>query len=71
MPFSREVLGTFPATTWYLRISPSFSLFSGRSRSSSVPSGRAAKASLVGATTMIKDQEGGQVSEYYKQLNDH
>src|SRR6056297_1360266 len=43
---------TLPATTWYLRISTSLSLFSGFSKLATVPSGSAANASSVGAKTV-------------------
>ena len=39
-------------TTWYVRIATSFSLFSGLSRSSTVPAGSLANASSVGAKTV-------------------
>ena len=43
---------TFPGTTWRRRISRSLSLFSGLRSSSTVPAGRYAKASSVGAKTV-------------------
>mmetsp|Transcript_11879 Transcript_11879/g.26004 ORF Transcript_11879/g.26004 Transcript_11879/m.26004 type:complete len:250 (+) Transcript_11879:191-940(+) len=47
-----EELRALAATTWYLSMAISLSLFSGRSKVSKVPAGRAAKASLVGANTV-------------------
>ena len=41
-----------PGVTWYFKILAKASLFSGFNRSSTVPSGKASKASLVGAKTM-------------------
>ena len=57
-PFTRSVLATSEAMTWYVRISVSLSIFSGRSRLSTVPSGRAANASFVGAVVrnVLKEQ---------------
>ena len=43
---------TFPGTTWYVSTAVSLSLFSGFSRSSTVPGGSLANASFVGAKTV-------------------
>ena len=53
LPLDNPELRALAATTWYLRISTSWSMFSGSRRFSTVPSGRAAKASLVGAKQKI------------------
>src|SRR3954447_10081344 len=49
---ARSALVTLPGTTWYVRICVTLALFSGFSRLSSVPAGRAAKAASVGAKTV-------------------
>ena len=43
---------TLPDTTWYVRMSVSFALFSGLMSSSTVPAGSLAKAASVGAKTV-------------------
>ena len=55
-PLTRSVLRTSAATTWYVRMPVSASIFSGRRRVSTVASGRAAKASLVGAIVISKNR---------------
>jgi len=47
-PLDRYVLRAFAGTTWYRRMSLRRLMFSGNSRDSTVPSGRARTASLVG-----------------------
>ena len=53
LPSDKPELGALAATTWYLRMPVSWSIFSGRRRLSTVPSGSSANASLVGATERI------------------
>merc|ERR1739848_778938 len=48
----KSVDSTWAGSTWYVKMSTSWSLFSGLSKVSTVPSGRAPKASLVGANTV-------------------
>jgi len=48
----KSVESTWAGSTWYVKMSTSWSLFSGLSKVSRVPSGRAPKASLVGAKTV-------------------
>merc|ERR1712039_968926 len=48
----RSVDNTWAGSTWYVRMSTSEALFSGFNKLSKVPSGRAPKASLVGANTV-------------------
>ena len=52
MPSASAPLPTLPDSTWNLRIVASFSLFSGFSSDSTVPSGSAANAASVGANTV-------------------
>ena len=51
---------TFPATTWYVRISVNFCLFEGFNNDATVPTGSFAKASSVGAKTVKDLQKKGE-----------
>ena len=57
MPLLRSVDITLPATTWYVRIAVSWSLFSGFNRFSTVPSGNAANAAFPPLDDQVASSE--------------